>query len=257
MFDALKVALVAAVTLPTALLTILTGLFDPHGKAVYGIGRFWTWFILRVGGLSLTVEGLERLDPRQPYIFMANHQSNIDIPVLVQSLKGFQLRWLAKRELLYVPLFGWAMWASKHILVDRSSRARALGSLKSAAARLKAGVSIVVFPEGTRSKTGALLPFKRGGFWLAIETQVPVVPVTIDGSGASLPVGAWRVRPGTIAVRIGQPIAASTYRARAMNELRLRVRRAMEHQLGRAGFNSGVGEPGPAAAPHRRQVENV
>ena len=98
----------------------MLGLFDPHGKRVYLINQFWTWLILRIGRDFTQVRGLENIDPGQQYIFMVNHQSNIDIPVVVQSLANFQLRWIAKKELLWVPFFGWAMWATKHITVDRT-----------------------------------------------------------------------------------------------------------------------------------------
>src|SRR5687767_10157673 len=170
----LKLALVGIVTVTAALVTIALGLLDPHGKHVYGIGRFWAWLILALGGVAIRVHGLDRLDRRRPYLFVVDHQSNVDIPVLIQSLPGFQLRWIAKKELLRVPFFGWAMWAGKHIAVDRVESAGALRSLKIAARRMASGISVVVFPEGTRSLDGGLLPFKRGGFLLAVKTNAPV-----------------------------------------------------------------------------------
>lgn len=203
---ALNLVTIGMITVPAALLTILVGLFDPHGKYVYGISRFWSWTILKVCGISLRIMGLGHIDPKQHYVFIANHQSNIDIPVLIQALIAFQLRWLAKKELLWVPLFGWAMWAAKHVTVNRSNRAGALRSLKKAKKRIASGISLVFFPEGTRSPDGRLLPFKRGGFWLAVKTQTPIVPITINGSGALLPKGDWRVRRGEIEVTVGKPL---------------------------------------------------
>ncbi len=203
---ALKLVTIGMITVPAALLTILVGLFDPHGKHVYGISRAWSWTILKVCGISLRVTGLNHVDPNQRYVFIANHQSNIDIPILIQALIGFQLRWLAKKELLWVPLFGWAMWAAKHVTVNRSIRADAFKSLKKAAERIANGVSLVFFPEGTRSPDGHLLPFKRGGFWLAVKTQTPLVPITINGSGALLRKGDWRIRSGEIEVTVGKPL---------------------------------------------------
>ena len=137
---------------------------------------------------------------------MVNHQSNIDIPVLVQSLANFQLRWIAKKELLWVPLFGWAMWATKHITVDRSDRTDGVKSLERAKQRIAAGISVVVFPEGTRSRDGKLSRFKKGGFLLAVQTGKNIVPITINGSGKVLPSGDWRLRPGTIEVIVEKPI---------------------------------------------------
>ena len=203
---ALKLVTVGMITVPAALLTILVGLFDPHGKHVYGISRVWSWAILRVCGISVRITGLNHIDPKQRYVFIANHQSNIDIPVLIQALLAFQLRWLAKKELLWVPLFGWAMWAAKHVTVNRSNRADALKSLKKATERIASGISLVFFPEGTRSPDGCLPPFKRGGFWLAVKTQTPVVPITINGSGALLPKGDWRIRGGEIEITVGKPV---------------------------------------------------
>ena len=104
------------------------------------------------------------LEPGRAYVFMANHQSNIDIPVLVRALAPFQLRWMAKRELLRVPFFGWALWASKHVVVKRARSKDVAAAMTSACDRLARGISMVVFPEGTRSRDGQLLPFKRGGF---------------------------------------------------------------------------------------------
>jgi len=162
---------------------------------------------------------------------MVNHQSNIDIPVLVQSLPAFQLRWIAKRELLWVPFFGWALWAAKHITVDRSDRFNALGSLKKAKQRMKSGISLVVFPEGTRSSDGHLLPFKRGGFLLAVKTRTPIVPVTISGSGAILPKGDWRLRGGKIAVTLGAPVSVDNYRPGTLRALSAQVHGLIEKNL--------------------------
>jgi 1-acyl-sn-glycerol-3-phosphate acyltransferase len=167
--------------------------------------------ILALGGVSLRVSGVNHIDPRRQYVFMVNHQSNLDIPVLLQSLPGFQLRWLAKRELLWVPFLGWAVWAARHIAVDRGDRNDALRSLKKAKERMAAGISIVIFPEGTRSSHGELLPFKRGGLLLAAKTQTPIVPVTINGSWKILAKGDWRFRRGEIEITVGMPVSVEGY----------------------------------------------
>jgi 1-acyl-sn-glycerol-3-phosphate acyltransferase len=187
--------------------------------------------ILRIAGISLKIQGLENLDPGQQYIFVVNHQSNIDIPVLVQTLAQFQLRWIAKKELLWVPLFGWAMWATKHITVDRSNRADALKSLERAKQRIAAGISVVVFPEGTRSRDGKLLRFKKGGFLLALQTGKNIVPITINGSGRILPSGDWRLRSGTIEVIVEKPIVTATYRVGNLQLLSDQVRHTIAGHL--------------------------
>jgi 1-acyl-sn-glycerol-3-phosphate acyltransferase len=231
MLYALKLVVIVMITVPAALLTILGGLFDPLGKHVYGISRVWSWTILKVCGISLKITGLSHIDPKQRYIFMVNHQSNIDIPVLIQGLRAFQLRWLAKKELLWVPFFGWAMWAAKHITVNRSDRSDALQSLNKAKQRIASGISLVFFPEGTRSPDGRLLPFKRGGFWLAVQTQTPVVPITIDGSGALLPKGDWRIRRGEIHITVGEPLLVENYRSGKLLALSNQVRSIIAKQL--------------------------
>jgi 1-acyl-sn-glycerol-3-phosphate acyltransferase len=226
-----KLAAIVMITFPAALATTIIGILDPYGKHVNPITRFWSWMILRVGGVSLRVNGLNHIDPKQPYIFIANHQSNFDIPVLIQSLPSFQLRWIAKRELLWIPFFGWAMWAARHITVDRSRRSEGRGIIKKAQQRIAGGLSLVVFPEGTRSTNGRLLPFKRGGLLLALKTQAPIVPVTINGSGKVLPKGDWRIRRGKIDVTVGEPILIENYQARTVHGLSARVQEIIAKNL--------------------------
>ncbi|TMA13029.1 MAG: 1-acyl-sn-glycerol-3-phosphate acyltransferase [Deltaproteobacteria bacterium] len=219
-----KLLLIALLTLPLSVLVFFLGLFDPKGKMVYSLGRFWSWGVLKIGGVRLKIRGLDHLDPSRPYIFVANHQSNIDIPALVQSLPKFQLRWMAKKELLFVPFFGWALWSSKHILVNRSARSHAMASLKKAREKIAGGISVVFFPEGTRSRDGELLPFKRGGFLLAVRTQTPIVPIAIHGSGNILPKGDWRIRTGEIEVIVSDPVPVDESHARDLRSLMTHVR---------------------------------
>jgi len=231
----LKLAAILGVTIPVASTIVFLGLFDRYGRR-YGrhvdrISRFWSQMILRIGGITLNVNGLDQLDPTRQYIFMVNHQSNIDIPVLFYGLAAFQLRWIAKREALWVPLFGWAMWAAKHIAVNRSDRFDALSSLKKAQQRMAGGVSVVVFPEGTRSPDGRLLPFKRGGILLAVKTRAPIVPVTINGSYRILPKGDWRIRAGEIEVTVGAPLSMINYRLGTLRALTAQVRDFIEKNL--------------------------
>ncbi|MDP6559199.1 MAG: lysophospholipid acyltransferase family protein, partial [Candidatus Binatia bacterium] len=118
--------------LPAFTAVITLGPFDRTGKLLYPFSRWWTWAILKIGGIRLNVRGLEALDPDRNYIFIANHQSFIDIPALSQALIHFQLRWVAKKELLWIPLFGWALWSSRNIIVDRSNFSKARTSLEKA-----------------------------------------------------------------------------------------------------------------------------
>jgi 1-acyl-sn-glycerol-3-phosphate acyltransferase len=249
----LKLLVIFVVTVPATLLIILLGPLDRNGKHVQRITSLWTKIILTVGGVVLNVKGLSQIDPKRQYVFMVNHQSNIDIPVLIQSLPARRLRWIAKKELLWVPFFGWAMWAAKHIIVNRADRFDALGSLKRAKERMKDGVSLVVFPEGTRGSEGDLLPFKRGGFLLAVKTGTPIVPVTINGSAATLPKGDWRIRGGQIEVVIGTPVSVENYRPGTLRALSAHIRELMGKNLQTASqvrtAKPDAQQPAPVSAP--------
>ena len=234
----LKLALIVLESILQSIPMIALGLLDPYGKRVYPMFRFWSWCVLKVGGVGLRVRPVGRLDPGQAYVFMANHQSNIDIPVLVQALAPFQLRWMAKRELLRIPFFGWALWASKHIIVKRSQSKAVTAAMAAACEKLTRGISVVVFPEGTRSTDGRLLPFKRGGFRLAEQAGVPIVPVTINGSGMLMKRGDWRLEPGEVEVVIGDAIPPDDVQDRSRGQMH-RVREAIDSRLARRAAASG------------------
>jgi 1-acyl-sn-glycerol-3-phosphate acyltransferase len=235
MLYAIKFVLFAGLTLILSLGTVLLGVWDRNGKLAYQVNRVWTWLVLHLGGVSIKVDGLDNIKPDQAYIFMVNHQSNIDIPVLIEALRAFQLRWIAKRELLWVPGVGWALWATRHVIVDRGDRKDAMTSLKRAQQLLNAGISVVVFPEGTRSPDGNLLPFKKGGFLLAVKTRTPVVAVTINGSRRVLPKGGLRVRPGTVEISISAPIATANHQPGAVRALTRQVEQIITNKLHPAG----------------------
>lgn len=224
----LKLFFLALLTLPLSFLIVVAAPFDRDGKFAYGVGRIWTGAVLKMGGIGLKVRGLDRLKKTQPYVFIANHQSNVDIPALMHGLPDFQLRWIAKKQLAYVPVFGWALWASRHILIDRTDRAGAMAGLRKAKEKIAEGISVVIFPEGTRGAEGNLLPFKRGGFLLALQTDAPIVPVAIKGSWKILPRGAWRLRPGEVELVVGEPIAVEARGRREVNALVERVRAIIE-----------------------------
>jgi 1-acyl-sn-glycerol-3-phosphate acyltransferase len=174
----------------------------------------------------MIVEGGEEIDWSKPHIFICNHQSILDIPVAFVALPC-DLRFIAKRALAYVPFLGPYMWATGMIFVDRGAGEKARESVRQAGQRVKDGASVLAFAEGTRSKDGRIHEFKKGAFVVALESQVPIVPVAIDGADAVLPPGGLRVRPGVIRVKIGQPIptAGLTYEDR--DELIHRVREAI------------------------------
>jgi 1-acyl-sn-glycerol-3-phosphate acyltransferase len=167
----------------------------------------WVWSrpIFWIAGARLQVDPLPDVDWKRPHIYAMNHQSTFDIPAAFAVLPA-NLRFVAKHSLLYVPFLGWYMWITGMIFVNRSSRSRAVASLQRAGERIRGGANILVFPEGTRSRDGRILPFKKGPFALALEARVPIIPVAIEASGAVLPANAWTISPGTIRMKVGRPI---------------------------------------------------
>ncbi len=193
---------------PLSLLAMLVTLNRSASMTV--VQRWWSPVLLWAGGAHLEVTGIEGLQRGQPYIFVSNHQSTIDIPTLFMALPG-DCRFVAKKALKYVPFLGWYMWAAKFVFVDRTNHRKAIRSLEQAAAQIQSGTSIVVFPEGTRSDDCRVKQFKRGPFALAMKAKVPVVPVTIEGSGLLMPKNSWNITPGIIRVRVGKPIAPADF----------------------------------------------
>jgi 1-acyl-sn-glycerol-3-phosphate acyltransferase len=205
----LAVAVVTTVLLPFAALAILFT-WDTSG-ATWFARRLWAPTLLWMAGARVEVEGAEHVDSRRPTLYACNHQSSIDIPVLFLALP-VNLRFIAKEQLRWVPLVGWYLQLAGHILIDRSNRARAIASLDKAAVEIaRRKISLIVFPEGTRSPDGRILPFKHGSFGLALKARIPVVPVTLEGSSSVMPRRSWRIRPGLIRVRLGAPVQVAAF----------------------------------------------
>jgi 1-acyl-sn-glycerol-3-phosphate acyltransferase len=189
-------------------------------------GTDWARQILRAAGTPVHAVGLEHVPPGEPVIYASNHSSMFDIWALFATLPG-SVRFVAKRELFRIPILGPAMRAAGHIPIDRSVKARAFEAYDDAARIIRRGFSPVVFPEGTRSRTGELLPFKNAPFALAIAAQVPVVPVYVHHTFEILPKGAWRLRPRPIRLLLGAPIPTAGLTADDREALRERVRAAI------------------------------
>jgi len=194
--------------------------------SAHRIASFWGRGTLPLAGIRMRIEGEENIPTDGPVIYMANHASNFDIPSLYAGLH-VQFRWLAKKELFDIPFFGAAMRRAGYIAIDRSDRRNSLLSLKKAAERIRAGASVVIFPEGTRSPDGQLLPFKRGGFTLAVQSEAPIVPVVILGTRSINPKGSLTVHGGDVRLRFLPPIATTGATSRDQDPLADRVREAM------------------------------
>ncbi|MFN0178086.1 MAG: lysophospholipid acyltransferase family protein [Gemmatimonadales bacterium] len=197
-----------------------------RGEPFDRIQRAYGLALLRATRINVVVEGLDRLTPGQPYVFTSNHESWVDIWMILVGLPG-TIRFVFKKELSKVPFLGPAINAMGHVEIDRGNRGSAFASYDRAAAAIQAGTSAVVFCEGTRSPTGTLLPFKKGPFVLAIAAQVPVVPVFCDQSYEALPKGSIRPRPGTVYLRIGRPIPTTGLGYDGRDQLAGQVRAAM------------------------------
>ncbi len=183
---------------------IISTLFDSSGRIYARHARLWGRLGLALNLIKVTVTGSEHL-PDGPVIFMSNHQSNFDILSLLAAMPR-QFYWIAKKELFEIPVFGPSMRRGGYIPLDRGDGRKALQSIDDAAATIHQGKSVVLFPEGTRTTDGNLLPFKRGGFILARKADVPVVPVTINGSGRINPAGQIRLYSGDITITLHPPV---------------------------------------------------
>jgi len=196
--------LVAAATVVFSLLAIVVGILDRSGRACRAIAGLWSRALLGIGRVAVHVEGLDHL-PRGPAVYAANHASVVDIPVVLGHLP-IDFRIIHRLSVYLIPFLGQAVWASRHISIDRTNAFRARRSLADAARRIREGTSVVVFPEGTRSPDATVRRFKRGSFGLALEAGVPVVPISLVGVKEVAPRGLLSLVPGTVGVRVHAPV---------------------------------------------------
>lgn len=199
--------------------------------------RFWASSIVRASGLRVEASGLEKLQPGGRYIFICNHTSYIDIPCLLTVVPQ-PLRFLAKKSLFQVPVFGWGLKAAGFIPIDRKDRSSAVKSFDLAAERIRKGNSILVFPEEGRSSFREMKPFKRGAFLLALKSGLPIVPLTLDGTFEALPVGMFRIKQAKIHVTFSDPIPTADLSIRQKDELIDSARRVIEETLQRSAEHS-------------------
>ncbi len=187
----------------------LVSLFSKTGNSMFQLARLWAWLILKVTGVKVVVRGLEKIDRTRSYMIMSNHQSHFDGPALALGLGGLQFRWIAKKELLRIPLFGHCLNSSRNIFIDRTNRDAAIASIRNGIGRLPEGAGVMCFAEGTRSDSGRIEAFKKGGFVAALEHGMPLLPVTINGSRHILPKHSVVFRRGIIELIVSNPIETS------------------------------------------------
>jgi 1-acyl-sn-glycerol-3-phosphate acyltransferase len=238
----LRYLLIVLYTVFWGTLGLLFSAFDRSGESVIWVARNWVRWILVTCGVRVEASGLEHHDPARTYVVMANHQSVWDTAAIVATLPS-SFRFVAKRELTWIPFFGWALAAGGHVIIDRSNREASVRSLERAAARVRNGKTVVIFPEGTRQPAGTIGEFKSGGFHLALAAQVPILPVSVSGSSRITPPHSLRIESGRIQVHYGEPIPTEGLGLDDRQQLKERTRSAIM-----AGFQPGLEpEPGPAS----------
>jgi 1-acyl-sn-glycerol-3-phosphate acyltransferase len=238
--------LIPAIAVYTAVLgtlSLASSLFDRTGHVAHRCARAWSWLILATTGVTVRVSGLEGLEPGRTYIFVSNHQSIYDIPVIFWSVP-WQLRIIAKESLGSFPFLGWHLRRTGHLLVDRKRPDRA-GILRKWRALVGEGLSLIIFPEGTRSVDGTVAPFKAGSFLLAIEATLPIVPISVDGTCHVMKKGRLMTCPGHVRLQVHAPIETGGLDPQAARALAERARATVASAVSRPGGSIAVGGPSP------------
>ncbi len=204
----------------------LAAILSRTGNLAFSISKIWAHVMIRASCVRARIRNREKIARGQSYIIISNHQSHYDILALVTTL-GIQFRWVIKRELLKIPLFGYALYAARNIFIDRSDPRKAMDSIRNGLDRLPPGAGVMFFAEGTRSPDGGIGEFKKGGFVMAMERGLPLLPVAVKGSRKILPKGALTVRPGLIEVVVGDPIPSAGYSPEQLDALIQKTRESV------------------------------
>src|SRR5437588_2284624 len=199
--------------------------------------RLWARLLVRAAGIDLHIENVERIDPAKRYILVANHYSYFDIPCILAAIPQ-PIRFMAKKSLFSIPIFGWALGRAGFIPIDRKNRRTAVKSFDLAAERIRKGNTIVVFPEEGRSRNREMRPFQRGGFLLALKSELPILPLAIDGTYDVLRVGAKRITPAAVTIKVGDPITTAGRSVREKEQLAEQSRTQIERMLGVFGTST-------------------
>jgi 1-acyl-sn-glycerol-3-phosphate acyltransferase len=219
--------LVWAYTLAMGVLALPGGLFDRDGKRLHWFSRAWSWLIMKTILSPVKVTGLDKIDTSKPHVYAVNHASALDIPVLYVNLP-FQFRIVFKKELLSYPIVGWQLKRSGQVCIDQQKPANSIAAIRSAVKSLKAGMPLVIYPEGGRTSDGEIKPFLPGAFFLAIKAQVDIVPVALVGTYELLPMNTYHIKCRPLEMRVGEPISTVGLTMRDMETVSAKVRKAME-----------------------------
>lgn len=221
---------IAVATFILGILAFLTFPFDRKGRIVHQYAKLWGKIALKMNRVRVKIEGTEKLNGKGPYIFMSNHQGYYDVFALLSYLP-YQFKWLVKKELFSIPFFNWTMAAAGYISIDRKGGRETIKALNQALKKIQEGMSVVLFPEGSRSPDGSIQPFKKGGFSLAIKSQVPIVPIAISGSRDIMPKGKFTPTRGEIRILIDHPIEIKPCSLRERESLMRQVRETICNNL--------------------------
>jgi len=220
-------------TLGMGLLALPGGLFDRSGRRLHWFSRAWSKLIMKTIFSPVTVTGLVNIDTSKPHVYAVNHGSALDIPVLYANLP-FQFRIAFKKELLSYPVVGWQLKRSGQVCIDQQNPSHSVSSIRAALKGLKAGLPLVIFPEGGRTPDGEIKPFLSGAFFLAIKAQVDVVPVALVGTYELLPMNTYHIKSRPLEMRVGAPISTAGLKGHDLQKLSARVQKAVEDLYYRA-----------------------
>jgi 1-acyl-sn-glycerol-3-phosphate acyltransferase len=231
--------LLVMATIVLGTLSLIASFFDRSGNSQHRLARIWARILLAVSFIRVRTEGLEKLDPKANYVFVANHASYMDIPAILAELP-YQFRFFAKKGLYKIPFLGTHLKRAGHLPVDRSSARASLKTMTEAARIIiERPISVLLFPEGGRTKQG-LREFKEGAAYIAIKSGVPVVPIALAGMRELLPMGSIHIRSGRVTLRIGDPIPTAGMKIHDREELNQKLYVEVERLL--------AGEPSPHLA---------
>jgi 1-acyl-sn-glycerol-3-phosphate acyltransferase len=215
-------------TLVLGIIALPGGMFDRSGRRLHWFSYAWSWLIMKTILSPVTVTGLDKIDTSKTHVYAVNHASALDIPVLYVNLP-FQFRIVFKKELLVYPIVGWQLKRSGQVCIDQQKPANSLGAIRSAVKSLKAGMPLVIFPEGGRTDNGQIKPFLPGAFFLAIKAQVDIIPVALVGTYELLPMDTYHIKSRPLEMRVGDPIPTTGLTLRDMERVSADVQKAVEH----------------------------
>jgi 1-acyl-sn-glycerol-3-phosphate acyltransferase len=214
-------------TLGMGVVALPGGLFDRSGRRLHWFSRTWSWLIMKTIWSPVKVTGLDHIDISKPNVYAVNHASAMDIPVLYVHLP-FQFRIVFKKELLSYPVVGWQLRRSGQVCIDQQKPTNSIAAIRSAVKSLKAGMPLVIYPEGGRTPDGEIKPFLPGAFFLALKAQVDIVPVALVGTYELLPMDTYHIKSRPLEMRVGQPISTAGLTMRDLEALSAKVQKAVE-----------------------------